>query len=368
MRLLSEEVERLDLKIRRGAPRNGKAHTTRPLQLGALHYLLSNSVYIGKVRHHEDIYVGEHEPIIEAAQFEAVRKLLAQQAPKRSRSKNAPEVHLLKGIGFDETGDRLTTTYAYNHGKRDRYYVSHRLIERRRKIRDRGSGWRIPAAELESLVEDEVSRILGNHAQLIEWISDWCGETQAHAVVDKARSLRAGWRALPGVERKVILQKLFRRIELKPGWINYELDRKALADWLTDGPTINDLAHEANDIVTIERPLSIRRRGVESRIVLTDGTAQTRSADTALIDLIVRANRYLASLTDGSCRSLADIAKEHGTAPSEVSRLLPFAFLSPRIVEEILTGSQPVHLNAQRLSRIADLPVGWLEQAELLGF
>lgn len=51
-----------------------------------------------------------------------------------------------------------------------------------------------------------------------------------------------------------------------------------------------------------------------------------------------------------------------------MSRLLPLAFLSPKITEAILTGTQPVDLTAQRLSRITNLPSAWNEQAELLGF
>lgn len=90
--------------------------------------------------------------------------------------------------------------------------------------------------------------------------------------------------------------------------------------------------------------------------------------DAALIDFIVRANTYLAALTDGSAKTLTQIANEQGTDVSEVSRLLPFAFLAPHLVESILAGNQPFELGALRLGRISDLPVNWQQQAELLGF
>jgi hypothetical protein len=71
-------------------------------------------------------------------------------------------------------------------------------------------------------------------------------------------------------------------------------------------------------------------------------------------------------LTDGQDRSLTDVASAEGTELSEVSRLLPLAFLSPKIVDRILAGTQPVNLTAQTLSRIADLPVSWPQQEQRL--
>lgn len=104
-----------------------------------------------------------------------------------------------------------------------------------------------------------------------------------------------------------------------------------------------------------------------NRMVIGNSASMPRP-DAALIDFIVRANTYLAALTDGSAKTLTQIANEQGTDVSEVSRLLPFAFLAPHLVESILAGNQPFELGALRLGRISDLPVNWQQQAELLGF
>ena len=71
----------------------------------------------------------------------------AQTAGARGRSahQNTPDSHLLTGIVFDETGDRLSPTHARKSGKRYRYYVSSRLIGARKKGSD---GWRVPASQL----------------------------------------------------------------------------------------------------------------------------------------------------------------------------------------------------------------------------
>lgn len=51
---------------------------------------------------------------------------------------------------------------------------------------------------------------------------------------------------------------------------------------------------------------------------------------------------------------------------SEISRILPFAFLAPDITKSILTGNQPIDLTTKRLKRIGKLPACWNEQRQVL--
>jgi hypothetical protein len=102
-------------------------------------------------------------------------------------------------------------------------------------------------------------------------------------------------------------------------------------------------------------------------MVLTDGAPPAPLPDAALIDLLSRAHRYLQLVSDGTDKSMTDVAQICGTDTSEVSRLLPLAFVSPAITDAILSGQQPVDLTARRLSRLDDLPLCWQEQSRLLG-
>ena len=64
-------------------------------------------------------------------------------------------------------------------------------------------------------------------------------------------------------------------------------------------------------------------------------------------------------------RSLQELAKRDGLSRRYIRRLVGLAFLSPRLVEAILKGQQPVELTATRLSEL-DLPLDWSEQHRLL--
>ena len=62
------------------------------------------------------------------------------------------------------------------------------------------------------------------------------------------------------------------------------------------------------------------------------------------------------------------MAEHDGNHESEISRILPLAFLAPDIVEAILNGRQPIELTAESLKRLRALPTDWDAQRRLLGF
>lgn len=147
--------------------RDGSSMTTRPFGRGNLYHLLSNVIYGGSIRHRDRIYDGEHEAIIDSGMFEEVQRLLKAQAPTRKSSANQHDGHLLTDILYDEAGQKLRAVHANKQGVRYRYYVSRKLVEGRRKDAD---GWRLPANEVDSVVEHRLTQILHDRAQLTDWI------------------------------------------------------------------------------------------------------------------------------------------------------------------------------------------------------
>jgi site-specific DNA recombinase len=88
--------------------------------------------------------------------------------------------------------------------------------------------------------------------------------------------------------------------------------------------------------------------------------------DPVLVDLALRSHRCLQQLTDGTNRSLADIASANHVDPPEVSRNLALAFLSPELADTLLASDDPMQLTAHQLSRSPDLAVSWACQHALL--
>jgi site-specific DNA recombinase len=342
--------------------KDGSSVTTRPFGRGNLYHLLSNPIYVGSIRHKDMVYDGEHEPIIDQTIFDEVQRLLKAQTPARKSSSNQMDGHLLTGILYDEAGQKLRAVHASKKGVRYRYYVSRKLVEGRKKDAD---GWRLPANEVDSVVEHELIQILHDRTQLTDWIRKSHPTAYFAAALDRTAVLISVFKHDAMDARRELIHKLVRRVVLKPGTLTIDIDRSAVVGSLL--PEQPQPKLDQDDMpISIECPISLKRRGVEMRMLVTNSADRHREPDPDLIQLALRAHRYLALLVDGQGRTITDVAMVESVGASEVSRILPLAFLSPLVVDSILAGSQPISLTAQRLSRTPDLPASWRLQTELL--
>lgn len=129
LRRVEVEAEKLGLRPKAGLSPSGRVRGGSPFSRGQLHHLLTNPVYIRRIRHREQTYPGQHPAIIDNALWQEVQtKLIAASARPRGRSDTATEARILTGKLRDETGDLLTPTHTQRHGRRFAHYVSHRLI------------------------------------------------------------------------------------------------------------------------------------------------------------------------------------------------------------------------------------------------
>jgi DNA invertase Pin-like site-specific DNA recombinase len=368
-------------------PEVSKSRRLVPINKGKLYHLLANPIYVGKIRHHAETYQGEHQVIIAHDVFEAAQRKLAEQAPRRKGLAGQPDLHLLNGLLFDENGDRLSPTHATKKGKRYRYYISSRL---KGNARQDDSGWRLPAQEIEAVTRGQLRAVLSDQVLLACWMGECDQVLRTQNALACAASHLDRLDADPplGLLQSAI-HHVFHRIELTPHSIRFLVDPGTVVDWLTTashnpsaapageadcmtkrhrlaaGHHINSARADAIHI--IELPLVMKRRGFESRMVIEGSGATIRIPDQPLVDLIARAHAYIEAFTDGTGRTRIQVAQTFGDHPAEVSRLLPLAFLSPKIVDAILTGRQPADLSARHLARKVELPIGWVDQAKLLG-
>jgi len=114
-------------------------------------------------------------------------------------------------------------------------------------------------------------------------------------------------------------------------------------------------------------PLRMKRRGVETRIIIAAGDDLPRKVDPALLKAVARSRWWLEELTSGSVRSLAEIARRERIAVRYVERLSRLAFTAPGIVEAICQGRQPAELSTETLLNRIDLPLEWPAQLKAIG-
>ena len=137
---------------------DGKTREGKPIDKGLIYKLLNNRTYLGELRHKEQWYQAEHPPIIDRALWDQVHAILATNGRVRGNATRATVPYLLKGIVFGSDGRALSPFHTTKkNGRRYRYYVP----QRENKEYARASGLpRLPAAELESAVLDQLRALL----------------------------------------------------------------------------------------------------------------------------------------------------------------------------------------------------------------
>src|SRR5262249_28834229 len=81
--------------------------------------------------------------------------------------------------------------------------------------------------------------------------------------------------------------------------------------------------------------------------------------------LIAKARSWTDELANGRVGSFAELARREGKAERHIRLLVQLAFVSPRIVSDILNGTAPADLTITALARA--LPWAWAEQERRLG-
>lgn len=94
------------------------------------------------------------------------------------------------------------------------------------------------------------------------------------------------------------------------------------------------------DVITIQVPFRVVKRGGRKEMQMPEGAAQPRGADNVLVKALARAFRWKRMLESGEFATIAELAKREGIAPSYMTRVLRLTLLAPDIVEAILDGRQ----------------------------
>jgi len=356
VRMVRDDLDRRGIrsktKISGAGIRSGGCRLSR----GALYTLLANPIYIGEIAHKGNRFAGQHAAIVDRAVWDAVQRHLQDHGVRKKGKLGAPLSAPLMGKLFDEAGARLTPSHTVKDGKRYGYYVSHALVTDAAK--DAPQGWRLPARQIETLIATEAARILEDHTILAGALQEAnVASDRWSAVFEKAAALRR--RILSETGRGEALTELIDQAELRKESLHLTISLRDLV-----GGDRN-----AADALCIDRdvPMTIKRRGVEMRLVIESPGRVTAKVDPMLLKKVAMAHRCFEALLTGDAANLAELATREDVSDRYISSLLPLAFLAPDIVEAIAEGRQPPEMTAQKLIRRIELPIDWLSQKRVLG-
>ena len=326
---------------------------------GKLYHILSNPIYVGRIRHRDKIYDGQHAAIIDKIVWDKVQAMLADKRNSHASGNNACDPSPLAGLLFDPAGDRMRPVHTTKRGQRYRYYVSPRLIEG--SVETGAKGWRIPAEELETVLAKAIVRHLRKsdmRQAMVSSINDQHKIDQRLAAIDEhAETLQS----FGSRQCKALLKKILQRLDFAEEKLTAQID---IARALHRAESLNDIDLPLLEIST---PIQLARRGGELRLILKGAAGDGANPDPNLIKTLLDARRRHRSYTGETEMTLTQIATKDETDPSDVSRSVQLAFLAPDLVGAILDGRQPSELTATKLKRLDKLPLLWEDQRALLG-
>jgi site-specific DNA recombinase len=225
-----------------------------------------------------------------------------------------------------------------------------------------GTGWRLPAAEIERSVATAAAMVLDDRAAILGDIEPSGSNTsQIKSILDGASEWSSRLRSETEAARA--LELLISRVELRPDGIRLSIN-------LLIGPS-EKLADRGPTHLNLTRlvPLQMRRRGIEMKFVVNGYSKASPKTDPALLKLLARAHCWFDDLVSGRAASMVEIGKREQVGKRYLSRIIRLAFLAPDIVEQIVKGCQPLELTAESMVRDrTQLPLEWELQHRMLGF
>ncbi len=208
---------------------------------------------------------------------------------------------------FDDLGNRMTPSHSNRDGVRYRYYVSHVLLQRRKK--NAGRVTRVPAIQLEKLVIQAIR-----------------AEAQPDTEPKGDLSDRA------------VIDRYVTRIIVRPNSIDIELKEPTAAPALSlaaDDPASPETSSTCTTVISL--PWSARAFPSVKGVLHQPQAKPTLKGETqdAILLAVAKARSWIDDLASGRVRSFDEIAKREGKVERHIRLLTPLAFIPPRTVAAI---------------------------------
>ncbi|VVT10252.1 recombinase family protein [Erythrobacter sp. EC-HK427] len=352
VRLVFEQLANEQAKVPRRTLSTGKIIGGGSFTRGQIYKILSNPIYVGEIHHAGKAYKGQHDPIIERELWIAVQCKLGENRQGEQRAATIRSPSLLAGKVFDQNGEPLVASHACKGKVRYRYYVSMSLQHDGESTKD---SWRIPARELEGTVIERLASELQQPLGLIDEMGVDLTANSFLTLTHKAEDL------ISRIRRKRVssIRPLIERVQVSLERLTITLDAAELCSELGIPAT---MATRNPELVV---HVSLKRTGMALQLVHSNGRSDNRLVDTTLLQLIQQGRTWWDEIVS-SRKSVAQFARDNNVTASYVTRIVRLAFLSPRVIEAITAGTQPVSITADRLRRI-ELPASWSDQHEIFG-
>lgn len=165
-----QELERRGWSTKAWKTRKGQARGGRPFDKNGLFKMLTNPVYLGKVKYRDELHAGEHSGIVDEQIWQRTQTILHRNGRNGGAAVKNKYGALLRGLVRCVPCDAsMGHCYSSKGSRRYRYYVCLHAQKR---------GWQVcpsksvPAGELERFVIDQIRGVARDPAVLAETVNE----------------------------------------------------------------------------------------------------------------------------------------------------------------------------------------------------
>ncbi|WP_264704948.1 MULTISPECIES: recombinase family protein [unclassified Wolbachia] len=252
--------------------------------------IVTNPIYVGKIRHYDKQYEGKHEAIIEEEKWQKAQELIKDQPYRKVKYEEA----LLKGIIKCKSCEvNMTLTYSKKENKRYRYYVCNNHL-----------GGKNCESVNRTIVAGEIEKEVMKKA---EQLYEERGE--------KGEEWSFG-------KQKEVVKKLIKKVMVKEDGIEVCLEDKV-------------------------EFIPMKKKGKKCTVVEPEG-----KTNNVLLKAVVRAHLWKRQLEEGKYASIKELSAKVNIGTRRIQQILRLNYLAPKIKEDIVNGRQPRGLRLVDLREI----------------
>lgn len=325
--------------------RNVKSKSELPFSKGNLYKILSNKIYISLITHKNNTYNGEHKPIIDFDTFEKVQKQLQENRIGNICNIKSASNSLLAGKIYDDKNNRMSPSHSNTKNKRYRYYVSQALIKAQKS--EAGSIPKIPAGEIEKFVVETIKEFLLDSTKLQKYIENFN--------VIKQKSIFKAVKDIKDLSNPRLIRAILNKIVIAKESVEIILCEKALIKTLenlileTEPP--EESKSETETPIFILKKVKITKTSQSGNVLIIGSENKPEpTPNPYLINAIVKSHYWHKLLIEGKVKNIKAIQELEGLNDNTyIKDILKLKFISPKLTEEILNGTQPKDLSVQKL-------------------
>lgn len=329
----------------------------RTFSRASINRMLKNPIYMGKIKHKNEVYDGLHEGIVSEEIFKVVQEVSVKKVKtKRACLYKKNEVGIMRGLLTCGCCHALMTpTTTQSHGVKRYYYTS---TAAKMYGHHKCSNGSVPVAAMDECMIKIVAQLFQD-PKVFQALLDKVAPNKTMELLRVLRTPEKVFYKLSDRHKHLLMELMItgvtvNRDTMEINWT--DLGLSLLSEHLLQTTT----GHQ-----TIMPMPFIKHKG-RTEIHLPENIAMEPHYDNELIKAICLGFKYQKMLEQTKI-SITELAIKEDVDATCVGRFIRLTCLSPAIVRTILKGHQPPKLYLRNLLR-HEIPPIWEDQEKLFGF